>query len=219
MRTRLSTIVLAWSSAAACALAADDPFAGVVAVPASNRPVAAASATWSDNLLVRREVYLLTGLGHDGDAWESANRWSAGFEAQKRFSTPTRTLASLDYQGRVVYRDPGPAMSADPMAADSGPWEYETHNAYLDLYNVLGAPGRVNLRAGHFYQPFGLNTQTDTHGTLLQLSNERVFGSEREGPMANKKTLKPGKTADRGKADGRKSRDDGPPDTRRAPGR
>ena len=40
--------------------------------------------------------------------------------------------------------------------------------------------GRFNFRAGHFYVPFGLNLQTDTHGTVLQLSNERNFGFERD---------------------------------------
>jgi hypothetical protein len=40
--------------------------------------------------------------------------------------------------------------------------------------------GRFNFRAGRFYVPFGLNLQTDTHGTILQLSNERNFGFERD---------------------------------------
>ena len=40
--------------------------------------------------------------------------------------------------------------------------------------------GRFNFRAGRFYVPFGLNLQTDTHGTVLQLSNERNFGFERD---------------------------------------
>jgi hypothetical protein len=70
--------------------------------------------------------------------------------------------------------------AADPMGMDAGTWEYETHNAYAEFYNLFGAPGRFNLRAGRFYHPFGLNSQTDTHGTLLQLSNDRVFGTERD---------------------------------------
>jgi len=40
--------------------------------------------------------------------------------------------------------------------------------------------GCFNLRVGRFYLPFGLNLQTDTHGTVLQLSNERNFGFERD---------------------------------------
>jgi hypothetical protein len=59
-------------------------------------------------------------------------------------------------------------------------WFFEYHNLYLDLYNVLGGVGRVNFRAGRFYVPFGLNLQTDTHGTIIQLSNERNFGFERD---------------------------------------
>jgi hypothetical protein len=69
-------------------------------------------------------------------------------------------------------------------------WAFEYHNFYLDLYNianpVLGERarsrnvGRLNFRAGHFYVPFGLNLQTDTHGTLLQLFNGDNFGFERD---------------------------------------
>jgi hypothetical protein len=69
-------------------------------------------------------------------------------------------------------------------------WTFEYHNLYLDLYNVFdpvlsdGARsrhvGRFNLRLGRFYTPFGLNLQTDTHGTVLQLSNEENFGFERD---------------------------------------
>jgi hypothetical protein len=40
--------------------------------------------------------------------------------------------------------------------------------------------GRYNVRIGHFYLPMGLNLQTDTHGTVLQLSNARNFGFERD---------------------------------------
>lgn len=164
-------------------VAAQDPFADVVVASRSgSNDVAKSRAAWSDNLLVRGELYLLAGGGHDpaADAWDFLERHSAGFELQKRFASATRTLAALDYQGRLVYRDPGPASAADPMARDASRWEYETHNAYVDFYNIVGEPGRFNFRAGHFYQPFGLNTQTDTHGTLLQLSNERVFGAERD---------------------------------------
>lgn len=173
--------VSAWISVASPA-GAGDPFADVVTVPPAATNGAAEKVSWRDNLLVRRELYLLVGVGGDpaDDARDSMGRYSAGIEIQKRFATPTRTFASADYQGRIVYRDSGPVVTADPMGRGASPWEYETHNAYADFYTVCGEPGRYNFRAGYFYQPFGLNTQTDTHGTLLQLSNERVFGSDRD---------------------------------------
>jgi hypothetical protein len=69
-------------------------------------------------------------------------------------------------------------------------WAFEYHNLYVDLYNVFNPllgdeargrqVGRFNFRAGRFYLPFGLNLQTDTHGTVLQLSNDRNFGFERD---------------------------------------
>jgi hypothetical protein len=176
---------------AAVLYADDDPFAGVVAAPQSVTNAAAlAEPAWTDNLLMRKEVYLLFAAGrNDLDETRGMSRLSAGFEVQKRFATATRTVASVDYQGRVVYRDHVLDTSADPMARDAAQWEYETHNAYVDIYNIFGAPGRFNLRGGYFYQPFGLNQQTDTHGTLLQLSNDRVLGSERDWQAAVYGTL------------------------------
>jgi hypothetical protein len=109
-------------------IAADDPFAGVEAAPQATVNAAALSEPqWMDNLLFRKELYLL--FGDDDDKAEGIlSRLSAGFEVQKRFSTATRTLASIDYQGRFVYRDHMRDTSADPMGHDASPWEYETHH-------------------------------------------------------------------------------------------
>ena len=160
---------------------AADPFVGV-------RPVAVSAVTnvpppwWRDNLLFRREIYWLEAVGiEDFDRTQDLYaRGSVGFEVQKRFATATKTVASADYQGRLVFRDHVLDTASDPMGMDAGQWEYETHNAYAEFYSLLGPVGRVNLRAGRFYVPFGLNSQTDTHGTLLQLSNDRVFGADRD---------------------------------------
>lgn len=164
-------------------IAVDDPFSDLVAAPLPAPEASDAIVPeWADNLLFRKELYLFFGAGRDSfdDRRDIMSRLSAGFEIQKRFATATRTVASVDYQGRVVYRNHALDTTADPMGRDAARWEYETHNAYADIYNLFGEPGRVNLRAGYFYQPFGLNQQTDTHGTLLQLSNDRVFGAERD---------------------------------------
>ena len=163
------------------AVLAADPFADVQpAVP--DAPAVRTSFGWRENLLFRREIYWLETAGIE-DFDRTGNlytRGSAGFEVQKRFATATKTLASVDYQGRLVYRDHVLDTAADPMGMDAGQWEYETHNAYAEFYNLLGSPGRFNLRAGRYYVPFGLNAQTDTHGTLLQLSNDRLFGADRD---------------------------------------
>ncbi len=174
----LSLFLLAAFSSAA---GAGDPFADV-------QPAAAPDVTpsqipwWRENLLLRRELYGLVAAGAEDvdDTGNLSFRFSAGFEVQKRFATATKTFASVDYQGRLVYRDHALDLAGDPMGRDAGQWEYETHNAYAELYNLLGPPGRFNLRAGRYYLPFGLNAQTDTHGTLLQLSNDRLFGAERD---------------------------------------
>jgi len=183
--------VIWFSLCSLAAAAGNDPFADLSVAPSSTNAAALAEPDWADNLLLRKEVYLLFAAGRDDldETQGSLSRLSAGFEVQKRFATATRTVASADYQGRVVYRDHVLDTSADPMGHDAAQWEYETHNAYVDIYNIFGEPGRFNLRCGYFYQPFGLNQQTDTHGTLLQLSNDRVFGYERDWQTAVYGTL------------------------------
>ena len=173
---RTSLILLATAAAAVAA----DPFADVEPRAAAAPPAAAGG--WSDNLLFRKEIYLLWAAGEDDfkETDRAFSRLSAGFELQKKFSTATKTVASFDYQGRLVYRDHVLPTAADPMGMDAKQWTYETHNAYAEFYNLLGDPGRFSLRAGRFYLPFGLNSQTDTHGTLLQLSNDRLFGADRD---------------------------------------
>jgi hypothetical protein len=177
----LAVVLAGWSGHAQERAA--DPFTDVTVtpLPATNAP-AITQPSWGDNLLLRKEVYLLFALGAQdvNETHDAMTRASLGFEIQKRFATATRTIASFDYQGRIVYRNHSLDLLADPMARDAGAWEYETHNAYADIYNVFSEPGRFNLRVGHFYQPFGLNQQTDTHGTLLQLSNDQLFGKERD---------------------------------------
>ena len=161
--------------------AADDPFADV-------RPLAMTATTkppvpwWRDNWQVRRELYGVVGVGWPDieDSDRASLRLSAGFEVQKRVATATRTIGAVDYQGRVVYRDRSLNAPGDAMGMDADRWTYETHNAYVEWYQVAGGPGRLNLRAGRFYVPFGLSWQTDTHGTLLQLANERVFGDSHD---------------------------------------
>lgn len=169
------------SLAASSAALAGDPFADVR--PAVPESVSAQPVPWpAENLLFRKELYLLWAGGAENfEETESLySRLSAGFEVQKRFATATKTVAAINYQGRTVYRDHVVDTASDPMGMDAAQWEYETHNAYAEFYNLMGEPGRFNLRAGRFYLPFGLNARTDTHGTLLQLSNDRVFGTERD---------------------------------------
>src|SRR5689334_1554403 len=119
-----------------------------------------------------------------------ASRQSVGFEILKKFSTATSTVASFDFQGRLVRRDGYNPVINDMEGAQRPGWAFEYHNLYLDLYNIINPAlgdearsrnvGRFNFRAGRFYVPFGLNLQTDTHGTVLQLSNERNFDFERD---------------------------------------
>ena len=167
-------------SVPAVSWAAADPFAGVAA---SSAPAAApeehswARRFFSDNFGVRRELMSEFGAANHV---RSSSRQSAGFEVLKKFSTETRTVAALNFQGRLVRRDRFTGSPNDMEGMQRQGWFFEYHNAYADLYDPLGGVGALSARAGRFYVPFGLNLQTDTHGTLLQLSNERNFGFERD---------------------------------------
>ncbi len=179
----------------------DDPFAGLessAGPPAKGKTVSnAAAGFFADNFTLKKEIYSQFSYGSSeehADSIDEVQRWysrqSAGIEVLKKFSTANSTVASFDFQGRLVRRDQYIPVINDGEGAEREGWFFEYHNLYLDLYNLFNpvlsdaqrgaAAGHFNLRLGRFYLPFGLNLQTDTHGTLLQLSNERNFGFERD---------------------------------------
>jgi hypothetical protein len=171
----------------------EDPFADITqariepAVPERTTERSWRESFFGENFGFRKEVMsqFNTGKGAHG-----ASRQSIGFELLKKFSTETETVASFNFQGRLVRRDGFLPVLNDMEGETRRGWAFEYHNLYLDFYNVLNPflredqrgkhLGRFNLRAGRFYVPFGLNVRTDTHGTVLQLSNERNFGFERD---------------------------------------
>jgi len=165
---------LGWSLSSLPAFGKEDPFAGVVPQRSEKEE---GTDFLTENFAFRKE--LMSEFGADSRG-EVSSRQSVGFEVQKKFSSETSTLFSIDFQARLVRRD-GFTDAPNDMEGMTRPgWSFEVHNAYLDLYNPLGGVGVLNLRAGRFYLPFGLNLATDTHGSLLQLSNEMGFGFERD---------------------------------------
>lgn len=135
---------------------------------------AQASSFWTENLGLRREILAQYSAS---DHTAPASRFSIGGELQKKFSSDTATWGSLDVQLRLVRRDRFIPVQNDMEGMQRPGWWFEYHNVYLDLYHPRG---RFNYRVGRFYVPFGLNLQTDTHGTILQYSNEENFGFERD---------------------------------------
>jgi hypothetical protein len=170
----------------------EDPFADLAPAATPQQPPKEAERSWvqtflTENFGFRKEIMSQFDINKDGRA---ASRQSAGFEVLKKFSTSTSTVASINFQGRLVRRDGFNPVLNDMEGEQRRGWAFEYHNLYLDFYNVLNPllsdeqrgknVGRFNFRVGRFYVPFGLNLQTDTHGTVLQLSNERNFGFERD---------------------------------------
>lgn len=149
---------------------------------------------FQDNFTFKKELYSQLSYGPEKSPHGDESRWysrqSVGFETLKKFSTTTSTIGSFDFQGRLVRRDHFIPVLDDEEGESREGWFAEYHNVYADLYNISNpilsdtqrsaAAGHVNFRLGRFYLPFGLNLQTDTHGTVLQLSNEQNFGFERD---------------------------------------
>jgi hypothetical protein len=179
---------------------AEDPFAGVreAVAPAGTPPAAHswAGRFFSENFGFRKEIMSQFDITQDG---RGASRQSVGFEVLKKFSTATSTFAGFNFQGRLVRRDGYNPVLNDMEGAARPGWAFEYHNLYLEIYNpfqpLMGDEararnaGRFNFRIGRFYVPFGLNVQTDTHGTVLQLSNESNFGFERDWQTGFRGTL------------------------------
>ncbi|HOY65928.1 MAG TPA: hypothetical protein PLP29_03515 [Candidatus Ozemobacteraceae bacterium] len=117
-------------------------------------------------------------------------RLSYGGELLQRFSDAVTTWGSFNAQLRFVHRAGFLPVQNDVEGEERENGFLEYHNLYFDRFNALDAflspeararhIGRFNFRLGRFYLPSGINLQTDTHGTVLQLSNERNFGFERD---------------------------------------
>src|SRR4051794_17903410 len=102
--TRVFFIFILYSSMALHAQDPVDPFADVSAAPKAG-PSQTASWTkrlFTDNLGFRKEIMSQFDTDTDGNG---ASRQSVGFEILKKFSTATSTVASFDFQGRLVRRD------------------------------------------------------------------------------------------------------------------
>ncbi|MFZ5949656.1 MAG: hypothetical protein ACOYXC_03040 [Candidatus Rifleibacteriota bacterium] len=111
-----------------------------------------------------------------------------GLEYLVRFSDATATRSSINMQAQFVYDnlDRNRLLNSDSARY----FKLMFHNTYYDVFQALDSfmgpsarkrnLGRYNFRIGRFYLPHGLNLQTDTHATLLQLSNEMHFGYDRD---------------------------------------
>jgi len=173
---QLLLVSFAFAGASIDAQEPADPFADLTD-SATAEPAPPKRSFFTDNFGFRKEIM---SEFDSSDHGQPASRQSLGFEMLKKFSSGTSTLASFNFQGRLVRRDGFQPVLNDMEGETRGGWAFEYHNLYLDLYNLFKNVGHLNFRVGRFYVPFGLNLQTDTHGTVLQLSNEQNLGFERD---------------------------------------
>ncbi|PKL44550.1 MAG: hypothetical protein CVV41_04085 [Candidatus Riflebacteria bacterium HGW-Riflebacteria-1] len=169
-----------------------DLFADLETAAASTTLNLSSSQKSSGSSFFKNEIMTQFSFSSDNNGGKSEpyHRHSYGFELLKRFADEVSTTSSFNVQTRLVFRRNYMHVGND-MEGETRPELFlEYHNLYFDLYNALDswmAPeararnlGRFNFRFGRLYLPFGLNLQTDTHATILQLSNDRNFGFERD---------------------------------------
>jgi len=111
-----------------------------------------------------------------------------GIEYLNRFSDKLATRSSFNLQLQLYHQSSSDFSFFRHNSQKS--WGIDIHNLYFDFFQALDPfmsesarrknLGGFNLRIGRFYLPFGLNIQTDTHATLLQLANEEHFGYDRD---------------------------------------
>lgn len=132
----------------------------------------------SDNYIGYKEVYL-SGL-YSQDLEKVAGRNSLGFLLYGTFSGSQGQLGDMNIQGRATYYSNQFAhgeLMPNEYTRHINELKLELHNAYL---RVRAFPPMGNVRAGHFYVPFGLQPWIDTHGTLLQGPAMEFIGMERD---------------------------------------
>lgn len=168
-----------------------DPFADLADTNATTSLNLGSSQKSSGSSFFKNEIMTQFSFTSDGsEKLEPYHRHSYGFEVLKKFAGEVSTTSSFNLQARLVFRRQFEPVLNDMEGETRHELFLEYHNLYFDFYNALDtwmAPearakniGRFNFRLGRFYLPFGLNLQTDTHGTILQLSNDRNFGFERD---------------------------------------
>jgi len=168
-----------------------DPFAGLAENDASasaQMRLRSAAEGRRTRSFIKQELYEQLTWRDGGN--EPYRRLSYGGELLQRFSDSVKTWGSFNAQLRLVNRAKYITTQNDAEGEARTDWFLEYHNLYFDDFDALDSflspeararhLGRFNFRAGRFYLPSGINLQTDTHGTLLQLSNERNFGFERD---------------------------------------
>jgi hypothetical protein len=93
---------------------------------------------FTDNFTFKKEIFLQITTGHDIEADPPLySRQSVGFDALKKFSTKTSTIAAFDLQSRLMRRDICIDVLNDMEGKDRAGFTLEYHNVYLDLCNIF----------------------------------------------------------------------------------
>ena len=124
----------------------------------------------------------ITGGYSDRDGWISeipgAQRNVVGFEYYRKVANEYGDFLTFDLQARLSYDSSEPG--GDPLGL-------EIHNAWVEYKLSLGR----NLRIGHFSPAHGLESVTDTHGTVLQTLAAQDVGFKKDWGVGYRGVLGP----------------------------
>jgi len=136
---------------------------------------------FKENLIVKKEIILQSAWSDEKD--EISNKNSLGFEVLKKFSSKKGDWASALVQLRFVqYAHEYMLVNTTPMPPSHVEGIYDGKIELHDAYFKYSGPfkGQLNFRIGHFDVPFGLEENTDTHSTLVQLISMRNIGFKKD---------------------------------------
>jgi len=110
-----------------------DPFADLTESQKPQQAPVADSLSWrqklfTENFGFRKEIMSQFDVSEKG---QPASRQSVGFEALKKFSTATTTVASFNFQGRFVRRDGFHPVVSDLDGESRPGWAYR-HERRID---------------------------------------------------------------------------------------
>ena len=134
--------------------------------------------SWRDSVAenLRLGIDLISRVETTRQHRQAAPLNAIGLDAHKVISNSKGDVGTLVLQPYLVRRDN--ALMVMPHLEGPDDWELEPHDFYFNL--TRWGRGRINIKAGHFDVPFGLEPLTDTHFTVKQLMPMQNLGMKKD---------------------------------------
>lgn len=128
-----------------------------------------ADAAWTDNLRIALDVSERV-IWSEQDAW--ASQFAVGLDVHKVFADDRGDWGTATLQGYLTRIDDQPRRP--PFFEGPDDWEFVFRIFNFNLTRF--GRGRLNLRAGHFEIPYGLEHSINTNGTIRDFTHGANLG-------------------------------------------